>query len=299
MLVSFGIRTSRRGRKVCRTSQSDTGVAPTPNALTAEDLAIEADRLAAAVREAGVLALSMFEKPLKNWTKGPGSSPVSEADIAADDLLRQRLIIPDSPIAWLSEESVDDPARLGARYVWIIDPIDGTRAFIGGLTDWAVSAALVADGRPIAACLYAPALDQFFTARVGGGATLNGARIAVSDGTDVQSARIAGPRQLLQRIAATTPALRIMPRGHSLALRLARVAQGVFDAAIAGGDSHDWDLAAADLLVHEAGGTLTPVEGGIVTYNRPVPRHGVLIAAGRDRHAALIKLVGDGRLASS
>ncbi len=90
-----------------------------------------------------------------------------------------------------------------------------------------------------------------------------------------------------------------VPRVRSLALRLARVAQGAFDAAIAGGNSHDWDLAAADLLVHEAGGALTPLGGGPVTYNRPVPRHGTLVAAGRERHAALIKLLGDGRLAFS
>ena len=87
-----------------------------------------------------------------------------------------------------------------------------------------------------------------------------------------------------------------MPRTRSLALRLARVAQGTFDAAIAGGNSHDWDLAAADLLVHEAGGALTPFGGGTVTYNGPVPRHGMLVAAGRDRHAALVELIRDGRL---
>jgi myo-inositol-1(or 4)-monophosphatase len=87
-----------------------------------------------------------------------------------------------------------------------------------------------------------------------------------------------------------------MPRVRSLALRLARVAQGAFDVAIAGGNSHDWDLAAADLLVHEAGGALTPFRGGAVTYNRPVPRHGMLVAAGRDRHAALVEFLGDERL---
>jgi len=76
------------------------------------------------------------------------------------------------------------------------------------------------------------------------------------------------------------------------------VAQGSFDAAIAGGNSHDWDLAAADLLVHEAGGALTPFGGGAVIYNRPEPRHGMLVAAGRDRHAALIELLRDERLAS-
>jgi myo-inositol-1(or 4)-monophosphatase len=90
-----------------------------------------------------------------------------------------------------------------------------------------------------------------------------------------------------------------MPRVRSLALRLARVAHGACDIAIAGVNSHDWDLAAADLLVHEAGGALTPVGGGAVIYNRPVPRHGMLVAAGRDRHATLIELLRDERLASS
>jgi myo-inositol-1(or 4)-monophosphatase len=158
---------------------------------------------------------------------------------------------------------------------------------------------LVENGRPVVACLYAPALDEFFTARAGSGATLNGAPIAVHDGTEIEDARIAGPRKLMDRLETLAPPFAVMPRVRSLALRLTRVAQGIFDAAIAGGNSHDWDLAAADLLVHEAGGTLTPVGGGTVIYNRPVPRHGMLVAAGRDRHAALIKLLGDERLTSS
>src|SRR5580658_7654095 len=97
------------------------------------DLQQQAARLAEAVREAGALALSMFKTPLKNWTKGEALSPVSDADIAVDVLLRERLTSNNESIAWLSEESVDDPARLDARYVWIVDPIDGTRAYIAGL----------------------------------------------------------------------------------------------------------------------------------------------------------------------
>jgi myo-inositol-1(or 4)-monophosphatase len=262
-----------------------------------EDIARLAARLEAAVREAGVLALSMFQKPLKSWTKGPAESPVSEADIAVNDLLRDRLS--GGGIAWLSEESADDPARLAARHVWVVDPIDGTRAYIAGFPDWTVSVALVDTGRPIVACLYAPATAEFFVARAEAGATLNGAKIAATSGASLDQARIAGPRSLMHRFAEAAPPFTLVPRVRSLALRLARVAQGEIDAAIAGGNSHDWDLAAADLLVHEAGGALTPFAGGTVIYNRPVPRHGMLVAAGRDRHAALIKLVGDGRLAFS
>jgi myo-inositol-1(or 4)-monophosphatase len=261
------------------------------------DLEQQAARLAEAVREAGALALSMFKTPLKNWTKGEALSPVSDADIAVDVLLRERLTADNASIAWLSEESVDDLARLDARYVWIVDPIDGTRAYIAGLPDWAVSAALVENGRPVAGCLYAPVSDEFFFAVVGQGATRNGATIAASPGAALAQARIAAPRKLLDRLQAIAPPFSVMPRTHSLALRLARVAEGTFDAGIAGGNSHDWDLAAADLLVHEAGGALTSFAGGTVTYNRPVPRHGTLVAAGRDRHAALVELFRDERLA--
>jgi myo-inositol-1(or 4)-monophosphatase len=261
------------------------------------DLQRQAARLEASVREAGALALSMFKTPLKNWTKGEAQSPVSDADIAVDNLLRERLT--DDSIAWLSEESVDDPVRLGARYVWIVDPIDGTRAYIAGLPDWSVSAALIENGRPVVACLFAPVSEEFYAAVAGAGATRNGATIAVSQGTDLAQARVAGPRKLLDRLQAVSPPFTVMPRTHSLALRLARVADGTFEAAFAGGNSHDWDLAAADLLVHEAGGALTPFGGGTVAYNCPVPRHGMLVAAGKDRHAALLEIIRDERLVST
>jgi myo-inositol-1(or 4)-monophosphatase len=256
-----------------------------------------AGRLAECVREAGALALSMFGTPLKNWTKG-ASSPVCEADIAVNNLLRERLGA-EPGIGWLSEEGVDDPARLAARFVWIVDPIDGTRAYIAGFPEWAVSAALVENGRPIVACLFAPVTGEFFAATSGGGATLNGAAIAATSGADLGATRIAGPKNFLEKLPVFTPPAVIVPRVPSLALRLARVAQGTIDAAIAGGASHDWDLAAADLLVHEAGGALTPFGGEPLIYNRPEPRHGMLVAAGRDRHAALLKLLKDQRLGSS
>jgi myo-inositol-1(or 4)-monophosphatase len=254
------------------------------------ELAALATRLAACVREAGALALTMFGAPLKSWTKG-ASSPVSEADMAVDRLLRDRLTAAAPGIAWLSEESTDDPARLDARRVWIVDPIDGTRGYIAGATDWAVSAALVENGRPIAACLFAPVTDEFFMAVAGGGATRNGAAMATSRGADLDGVRFAGPKNFLERLGTIAPPFTITPRLHSLALRLARVAEGTIDAAVSGGNSHDWDLAAADLLVHEAGGALTPFSGEPLCYNRPVPRHGVLVAAGRARHTALLELL--------
>lgn len=265
-------------------------------AIEAVDTTHAAACLAASVREAGLLALSMFGTPLKNWTKNV-SSPVSEADIAVDTFLRERLCRAAPGVAWLSEETADGPARLAARFVWIVDPIDGTRGYIAGLPDWAVSAALVENGRPILACLFAPVTDEFFMAAAGQGATCNGKTIAASSGRELAQMRIAGPKNLLERLAEIAPPFTLVPRIHSLALRLVRVAQGTIDAAIAGGNSHDWDLAAADLLVHEAGGALTPFGGEPLIYNRAVPRHGMLVAAGRDRHEALLSLLKDPRLA--
>ncbi len=246
--------------------------------------------LAAAVREAGALALNAYRKPIKTWFK-EHNSPVSEIDIAVDALLRQRLakLAPDA--AWLSEETEDEPGRLIARQVWIVDPIDGTRSYIAGLPDWAVSVALVEDGRPIMAALHAPASEEFFFAVAGAGATCNGVPIAVDPGDTIAAARIAGPKGLLDRLGAVMPGFEIAPRVHSLALRLAHVARGMIDVAFASPNSHDWDLAAADLLVHEAGGVLTTIGGATPVYNQANPRHGVLVAAGRSRHQALRALL--------
>ncbi len=265
-------------------------------AIEAVDRARAAARLVQSVREAGALALSMFQTPIRTWTKA-GASPVSEADIAVDRLLRERLTGAAGGFGWLSEESADAPARLAARQVWIVDPIDGTRAYLAGLPEWTVSAALVEDGRPIVACLYAPVTEEVFVAAAGRGATRNGAPIAATTDAALAHARLAAPRGFLDRLAAADPPFTVMPRLRSLALRLARVAEGACDVAVAGGNSHDWDLAAADLLVHEAGGAITPVEGGLIIYNRPVPRHGAIVAAGRDRHAAFIAFLRERRIA--
>ena len=248
------------------------------------------ERLRASVREAGTLALKYFGKPVRNWIKNE-SSPVSEADIAVNDLLRERLLGNASEDGWLSEESENEPTRLSKRRVWVVDPIDGTRAYLSGREDWSVSAALVEDGRPVAAAIFAPVTEELFLAAAGAGAHRNSKHITVSAGGELEGARIAGPKRALDSMAHSAPRLVAVPRIHSLALRLVRVAQGELGAAIAGGNSHDWDLAAADLLVHEAGGLLTSLDGKPLTYNQPDPVHSVLVAAGRERHGRVLDLV--------
>jgi myo-inositol-1(or 4)-monophosphatase len=245
--------------------------------------------LTAAVRDAGDIALRFFRGTLKTWTKGTGDSPVSEADIEVNNLLYARL--PLAGDGWLSEESENDPSRLIASRVWVVDPIDGTRAYIAGREDWSISVALVEAGRPVLAAVYAPAVAEMYLATAGGGATCNGAPMRATAGESLDGARIAGPKRQLDWITERHPGVVAMPRVHSLALRLVRVATAELDAAIAGGRANDWDLAGADLLVHEAGGVLTAIDGAPLSYNRPEPTHGVLVAAGRERHAALIDLI--------
>ena len=247
--------------------------------------------LAEAVAAAGELARSMFRAGMRTWTKG-NFSPVSEADLAVDALLRERLqtLAPDH--GWLSEETADTPERLTRRRVWVVDPIDGTCSFISGLPDWAIAAALIEDGRPIAAALYAPASEEMYSASVGSGATRNGVPIFASAASSLSGARIAGPRSILERLARTGLALRVQPRIHSLALRIARVASGEVDVSLAAARSHDWDLAAADLLVHEAGGWLTTYDGAKPVYNRSQHAHGALAAAGIAIHRELLATLG-------
>src|SRR5262249_49105622 len=136
--------------------------------------------------------------------------------------------------------------------------------------------------------VYAPVSDEFFFASHGQGATRNGAPIHVTSGTVLDFARIAGPKPLIERLNATSREIAPHPRIASLALRLCRVAQGNLDAAFAGGQSRDWDLAAANLIVQEANGRMTALSGDAISYNRREVTHGGLVAAGHDRHASIV-----------
>jgi myo-inositol-1(or 4)-monophosphatase len=240
------------------------------------------------VREAGALARSMFRTELKNWTKG-ASSPVSEADIAANDLIEKRLRSATPDYGWLSEESVDDEARLGKPLVWIVDPIDGTRSYLAGREDWCVSVALVEGESPVLAAVFAPVTEEFFFAARGGGAVRNDRPIHTTTGTELDFSRVAGPKPLVERLKRGAGEISLYPRIGSLALRLCRVAEGRLDAAFAGGQSRDWDLAAANLIVQEANGNMTALSGDTILYNRREVTHGVLVAAGRDRHASIVE----------
>lgn len=253
-----------------------------------------------AVHEAARLALPFFERGgqtrARVWSKA-GGSPVTEADVAVDTFLKVRLSEVEPAAAWLSEETIDDPVRLGANRVWIVDPIDGTRAFLSGHPDWSIAVALLEAGEPVLGVVFAPATGRFYEAVAGRGATLDGTPIRVSDQNGLDGARITGPKPMQDRLLGgaarlgAEPAVTRVERVPSLALRLARVAEGVIDLGLVSKDSRDWDLAAADLILREAGGVVCDLDGRPTVYNRPEPRHGELVAVPRAlRETALAAL---------
>ena len=195
--------------------------------------------------------------------------------------------------AWLSEESLDDAGRLDASHVIIVDPIDGTRGFARGDANWAIAIALIKAGRPICAVVHAPALRETYTASEGQGARLNGAPIMLRSGAGLtDDMRVSCPNVLVRALRAAGVDFAFQPKIASLALRIAKVASGDYDAGITTSNSHDWDIAASDLVLQEAGGLLAGLDGRPVMYNRPDPRHGVLTATAHPLQPAFRAAVG-------
>ena len=251
-----------------------------------------------AAREAGAMALDFFRPGTRTsarlWTKDRGS-PVTEADVAVDSFLKDRLLHLLPEAGWLSEETADNPDRLSKDLVWIVDPIDGTRAFIAGHPDWSVAIALLVHGQPLLGVVHAPAHDRFYEASAGAGARVNGAPLNVSPKDSVRGARTAGPKPLVdtfeRRARSTVTRLEKIP---SLALRVVRVAAGSVEIGLISSDSRDWDLAAADLILREAGGLVSDLAGNALVYNGADPVHGELAAASALLHPQVIEIMTRG-----
>ncbi|MGN7292156.1 3'(2'),5'-bisphosphate nucleotidase CysQ [Rhizobium sp. SAFR-030] len=240
------------------------------------DLALIRD----AARQAGEIALSHFGKSPEVWWKLEGRSPVSAADFASNDRLHMLLLGARPDYGWLSEETDDDGARLKRETLFVVDPIDGTRAFINGEKTWCVSVAVVHRGSPVAGVLFAPALEEEFFAVAGGPAVLNGQPIAVSAARPGEVSEIAVAEDMLKSFnPAFRSTLRRIRHVPSLAYRLAMVAAGRIDGTVVKRNSHDWDLAAADLILERAGGRLVDMQGKRLVYNRADVQHGVLCGA--------------------
>lgn len=238
------------------------------------------------VREAGAVAREIFNRSCETWHKQDGS-PVTEADLAVNRYLSEQLRTARPDYAWLSEENEDDRSRFTAKRVFVVDPIDGTLAFVKRRPHFTVSVAVLEGQSPVAAAVYNPITDEFYSATAGGGARLNGAPIHVS-----AQATLEGCRVLASKATLNSPRWDAWPAMHvenpnSIAYRLALVAAGRFDAAITMAAIHDWDLAAADLILTEAGGVISSIEGVTPQYNRESVAQPSVLAAGPVLHAIL------------
>ncbi|NQV61569.1 MAG: 3'(2'),5'-bisphosphate nucleotidase CysQ [Alphaproteobacteria bacterium] len=243
------------------------------------------------VREGGALALSYFHDGVKHWQKGP-DDPVSEADHAVDDLLRKKLLADRPTYGWLSEETEDNPKRLDCSDVWVVDPIDGTRAFIQQRAEFTVCAALVRDGRPLAGAVYNPATEEFYDAVLGGGARLNGKPIRVSAATGFEGARLLTGQHFFRNTGpANKPGSVTIHMVNSIAYRMCLVAEGRYDACISLSAKSDWDIAAAELILAEAGGVNTNSHGQDFRYNQRDLRHKSVISAGPKMHAHVLQFL--------
>jgi len=251
------------------------------------DLALLCD----AVKAAGIQALADQRAGVRHWLKGDGS-PVSDADIAADAALADALRAARPDYGWVSEET-GGTARDGRAF--IVDPIDGTRAFLRGEHGWAVVAAVVDQGRPVSASVFCPARDLMFCAAAGAGAWSNGTRLMVSSHRSLRGATVTAPGGLWRDMGLGDCGVSRGGWVSSLALRLCRVADKGADVAITKPGAHHWDIAAADLVIREAGGTLTTLTGAPAQYDTDDTAHDIMIAGPSDLVAVLRQITARGR----
>lgn len=243
-----------------------------------------------AVNAAGKIALRYFRKNPKVWEKGSNEGPVTEADIEINNMLVDRLLSARPDYGWLSEETEDDPVRLDRDYVFIVDPIDGTRSFIDGHENYACALGIAFKGVMKVAAVQMPSLEQTFWASVGSGAYQNGKRINVSCRSDVHGSSILTAKPNLDSVywPGGVPPMRQFYRS-SLAYRLCLAANGSFDSMVTLRDCWEWDIAAGDLIVREAGGVVTDRYGKALSFNNPKPKRPGVLAGPKDIQLNLLK----------
>ena len=266
---------------------------PGPEAARLPDVATDAlsdlALIEAATRAAGEVALSYWKLDPRQWDKDDDAGPVSEADIAVNDLLHRHLMTARPGYGWLSEETDDDTARLACGRVFIIDPIDGTRAFLAGEDSFAISVAVADQGQIVAGAVFLPAKARMYTATLSGSACVNGQPIGVSSQTDIAEAHV-----LTQKASLSAEHWRGGPpvfQRHfrpSLAYRLCLAAEGRFDAMLTLRDAWEWDIAAGVLIAERAGAVVTDGHGGALRFNSAARQTAGVIVAPPALHAAIL-----------
>ena len=245
--------------------------------------------------------MQVAELDLARWLK-PGDRIVLGQACGEPTTLVEALIAQGSSIGGLSAfiatsfsglftpETADSPERLKHERIFIVDPIDGTVAFMKSKPWWTVALAVIENGRPSAAVIYAPALDECFEAVAGGGALLNGQPMQASDTDNLEDAAMLASANLFSHPIWPDPwpVMRFDKR-NSIAYRMALVGAGAFDAAMALSPKWDWDVAAGALIAEEGGARCTDHLGRPYHFNRPDPRQASLVCAAPALHPLILK----------
>jgi len=244
-----------------------------------------------AAQAAGRIATGFAGQTAARWDKPDDAGPVTEADLAVNDMLHTTLRAARPEYGWLSEETEDTSERLNRDRVFIIDPIDGTRSFIEGSKTWAHSIAVAEQGRVTAAAIYLPLLDKMYAAAAGQGATLNGVPIRVGVGSDPSAASILAARPTADAHHWQGGQMPPFTRAYrpSLAYRLALVAEGRFDAMLTLHKAWEWDIAAGDLILREAGAMVSDRLAKPLIFNNPEPLLDGVVAANPEIHEHITK----------
>ncbi len=249
--------------------------------------ATDLEMLEAAAREEGEIARGFWREDPQVWDKG-GDDPVSEADFAVDQHLHNQLLSARPDYGWVSEETEDNPERLEADRVFIVDPIDGTRSFVAGEKTWAHSLAVAERGHIIAACVYLPVRDKLYIAAVGEGARLNGESLEASASEVLEDATVLSPKVSFREefwIDGPPPVTRHFR--PSLAYRMALVGEGRFDAMLTLRPAWEWDIAAGALIAEEAGARVTDRHGATLIFNSAARQTAGVIAGAPEVHKKL------------
>lgn len=249
----------------------------------------ELDTLTKAVRAAGAEALRLARAGFETVIKAD-RSPVTSADHAVNDILHDRLLGAFPTDGWLSEETPDGTERLAKPRVWIVDPIDGTRAFMRRIPEFCISVALVENGIPMVAAVFNPSTGELFTAVRGAGARLNAVPLAEPN-TPSDMLMLVSTRELhMGRFKPVEPWVRCAPI-RSIAYALALTAVGRVDAMVTFERENEWDIAAGALLIEEAGGTMSDAAGRLLQFNRPKPIFSGTIAVAPNARERMVPVI--------
>ena len=242
------------------------------------------------VKRAGKRVMHLSREGFETFIK-KDRTPVTSADLEVDQILKETLLGAYPEDGWLSEETPDDSTRLNKKRVWILDPIDGTKYFMEGVPQFAISVALIEEHQPVVAVIYNPATEELFSAVIGLGATLNGKVMHVrSNPTDQITLLVSPPSFDRNTFRTLEPDARCQPMG-SIAYTLALVAAGQADATINLGTQNEWDIAAGTLLVQEAGGITFDKNSNPIRFNQPNSSVAGIIATRSDKAEIIQKLV--------